>query len=126
MPFLYRTSIDYSPAVSCRTIDLSRQRAINMLQSNEPELMRAGASTVVANYAKDRQVTDLVRAVLLARYKDAENDIQLAEALAWFCKVLGTSGQGDYVGALQEVKSSTQQSAIKRWSDNALDMLKQH
>ena len=103
--------------------DISRQRTINMLQSNEPELMRAGASTVISSYLQDQRLTDLVRDLLLARYKTADNDILLAEPMSWFCKVLGNSGRTEYIAALQQVSASSQQSAIEKWAEKSLDKL---
>ncbi len=103
--------------------EIPRRRTINMLTSNEPELMRAGASIVLTRFITDRQITDSMRDNLAGHYKEAESNVLLAEALAWFCKVLGTSGQKDYIVTLQDVKANSNQSAIERWSDNALDML---
>ena len=106
-------------------LEIPRQRVINMLNSNDPELMRAGASFVLTRFITDRQITDSMRDMLAARYKEAETNDLLAEAMAWFCKVLGTSGQKDYIATLQDVKANSDQSAIERWSDNALDMLQE-
>ena len=96
---------------------------INMLETDEPELMRAGASTAIANYADNRELTDLVRTLLLTRYEAADNNIPLADSFGWFCRVLGASGKSEYIAALEEVRANTQQPILQKWSGIALEQL---
>ena len=94
-----------------------------MLESDEPELMRAGANTAIANYAHNRELTDLVRAQLLTRYRSADSNIPLADSFAWFCKVLAASGQSEYIAALQEVRANSPQPILQKWTGVALEQL---
>ena len=103
--------------------DIAQQRVINMLESDEPELMRAGASTAIASYAHNRELTDLVRAQLLTRYRSADSNVPLADSFAWFCKVLAASGQSEYIAALQEVRANSPQPILQKWTGVALEQL---
>lgn len=99
---------------------VARQRVVNMLQAEDAELARAGASFAYDAYLGDPQMTDLVKEQTLARYRAAPDDPEVAEAVAWMCKVLGQSGRREYIGVLQEVKTNSTQSAVQRWAGKAL------
>lgn len=106
--------------------DLSRARLINMLNSEDPELVRGGASIANHFYLEDEEITDLVEKRLLIFYPKATaiSSDQYAEASAWLCKILGNTRKQKYVPTLKQILNSSQAPALQRWAKKSLDNYK--
>ena len=103
--------------------EVPRKRVVNMLNATDPELVRAGASHILSQYKHDKEMLENVKQVLLAIYKDASKDNEYAEAAAWLCKVLGSSGDRGYLPVLEEVKNNTNHKTVLRWAEKSIKML---
>jgi hypothetical protein len=103
---------------------LGRHRVMNMLQANDPRLVRAGASSVFDRYVNDREITNLVAQQLMARYTRASDSDEVAEAVAWLCKALGGTGHSEYIPFLEKVLAETRQQAVKRHAKASLAALR--
>jgi hypothetical protein len=103
---------------------IGKQRTINMLTAADPELSRAGASFVLSKYLHDPEMIELTKQQLIARYKQASRDLEAAEAAAWMCKVLGETGNKEFIPLLQEVKANAKQPAVERWAGKSISKLK--
>jgi HEAT repeat protein len=103
---------------------IAKQRIINMLTATEAELARAGASFVFAKYLQDPEMIELTKQQLMARYRSAAIDPEVAEAAAWFCKVLGETGNKEFIPLLQEVEKNSNQPAVERWASKSISKLK--
>lgn len=102
---------------------LARARLFNMLNSDDPELIRGAASIADHFYLADEEVTDLVEKRLLALYPKATNlsTDQYAEASSWLCKILGHTRKQKYISTLTQILNSTKVPALHRWAKKALD-----
>lgn len=98
--------------------DLRKSRVINMLNAEDPTLVRAGASFVEKYFINDSTITDLVLHRLLSIYEIGTP--QFNDASAWLCRVLGNTGKSKYIEPLIKIKETTKETAIKRWSKKAL------
>jgi hypothetical protein len=99
---------------------LKKARTINMLKSEDPELVRAAASIVDDFFLFDVVVTDIAEQRLLELYKKGETyGGEYAEASAWLCKVLGKSGNIKYKGILVTLSTSSSPN-IARYAKRAL------
>jgi hypothetical protein len=103
---------------------LGRRRVMNMLQANDPGLVRAGASSVFDSYVDDREITNLAAQQLMARYTRASDSEEVAEAVAWLCKALGGTGDSEYIPFLEKVLAETRQKAVKRHAKASLAALR--
>ncbi len=104
--------------------DLRRHRTINLLSSGEGELIRVGASFATKRYYADEEVLSLAEKVLLSTYAQVgDNDADMAEAIAWLCKVLGASGNSKYRPTLEKVLESSNNRMIVRWAQKSLQRL---
>lgn len=104
------------------SVDIPRQRVMNMLRADSPQLVHAGASIAYNSYLQDAAIIEIVRAQLQSRYTNIGSDAELADAVAWLCKVLGQSGDPIHIPLLLEVEEHSQGS-VKRWASAAIDQL---
>jgi hypothetical protein len=102
---------------------LGKARLINMLNSDDPELVRGGASIANHFYVTDEEVTDLVEKRLLILYPKSSSvsSDQYAEASSWLCKVLGNTRKQKYIPTLTQILNSTKVPALHRWAKKSLD-----
>ena len=100
--------------------ELLRKRTFNMLTSEEPELMRGGASLVSKHFMDEVEMLALVEKLLLENYTQVNGHADMADALAWMCKVLGLSGNAKYRDTLQTVRQNSQDRAVVRWAEKSL------
>lgn len=103
--------------------ELPRKRTYNLLNSNEPELMRAGASLVSQKYLQDAEMLAHVEKLLLENYTKVNGDAEMADAMAWMCKVLGLTKNSEYRSTLETVHRNSKELAILRWANIALSKL---
>lgn len=103
--------------------ELGKARLVNMLNSDDPELVRGAASIANHFYVADEEITDLVESRLLVLYpkSTALSADQYAEASAWLCKVLGNTRKQKYIPTLTQILQSTKVPALKRWAKKSLD-----
>ena len=107
---------------------LLRMRTLNMLNSDEPVLIRVGASIVSKNFLHDDQLLDRMASRLIeihAQYQKEHGDRakQYVDASAWLCKVLGFSGMEKYRDVLVEVQLATGSRTIKKWAKKSVRSL---
>jgi hypothetical protein len=99
---------------------LSRVRLINMLNGDDPELVRGAASIVNHFYLGDEQITDLVERRLLVLYPQSISSDEYDEASAWLCKILGNTKKQKYVSTLKQARKSPKHSSVHSWALKAL------
>lgn len=103
--------------------ELNKARAKNMINAEDPELIRAGASILHHFYLFDKELTDLAEERLLAIYEKSTRKSgkdEYAEASAWLCKVLGGSMNQQYYTTLQTVLSNASSQSLKKWARKSL------
>lgn len=103
--------------------ELNKARVKNMINAEDPELIRAGASILRRVYLFDRELTDLAEERLLAIYEESSTNPkrnQYANASAWLCRVLGESMNQQYYTTLQTVLSNTRSSTLRSWARKSL------
>lgn len=102
---------------------LAKARLINMLNGDDPELVRGAASIVDHFYLADEEITDLVEKrllVLYPQYLSVSSD-QYDEASAWLCKILGNTKKQKYISTLKQVHRSTKSSSVHTWAKKSLE-----
>jgi hypothetical protein len=119
----------WSPVIASGLADvppdrIPKQRVINMLTAADAKLARAGTSLVLTQYLQDPEMIELTKQQLITRHKHADADPATAEAAAWMCRVLGETGNKEFIPLLEEVKANTKQPALDRWAENSISKLK--
>lgn len=96
--------------------------SLNMLRSQESELSLMGVKRLSRLAAETPAVNEEIEKVLLARYTTAEpaDDRYFDDALAWYCRVLGDSGNPKYKATLEKVENDAASPKIRKHAAKAL------
>lgn len=105
---------------------IKKQRVINMLTAQDLELKRAGFSLVDTLYSHDEEMLGIVEKWLTDNYLYAKASDDMGEAAAWACRVLGSSGNTNYIPLLEKVQTSQPAGAVERWAKKSLRKLKKY
>lgn len=99
--------------------------SLNMLRSQESELSLMGVKRLSRLIQETPAVGDEVEKVLLARYTTAEpaDDKYFDDALAWYCRVLGDSGNQKYKATLEKVENDAASPKVRKHAAKALARL---
>jgi len=92
-------------------------RALNMLRSNDMNLVKIGAKRVYFTGAEER-VLDVLADQIKARYMASDPDN--ADAVAWMVKALGRAGAGRYNALLEDIKANAADRPVRNQADSAL------
>lgn len=97
--------------------------AIDMLGSPNPFDMQRAAKILYRHYRYDPVVQKTAEAFLLDYYADGLTDRYRVDALAWLCKILGVSGNRDYIATLREVAENTLNYKLSLYATKNLRLL---
>lgn len=99
-------------------------KAIAMVRSGDPSLMKNGAKTSIHNSFSGSEVTDAIKEELLkALDSPSASSRNMVDAMAWMCKALGASGNSKYRDTLTTVLDKTRDRNLKRHAQNSLNLL---
>lgn len=85
--------------------DLDRIRTLNMLNSNDGELMEAGTKITARHYIKEEDFIGKVHSLLLTNYQTTDRD--KIQAVEWMCRALGESGNSEYKATLDKIAADS-------------------
>ncbi len=95
------------------------KRLVAKIRSQKRSEQVAAAKKIIKSKIRDRAVLAVVEEELLAGYKGKKS----ADAMAWFCKALGASGQARYKNTLQKVIKNTRSRKLRKYAQKSLAML---
>ncbi len=99
------------------------QRTIEMLVRGGPESQREAAQNICNGMDRNPEVLDVVAEVLLQTYQ--RPGFIEADATAWLCKALGSSGNVRYKGVLQQITDKASDRKVRKYAEQSLGMLGQ-
>lgn len=119
----------YNPTISAGLDDvpaerLVKQRIINMLTSDNYELIRAGASQIYHHHFDDQELINLSEQRIKDLYTKVHQRFPDGDALGWLCKVLAKTKDEKYIPLLREVAKNTPEKALQRHAKNAVKDIK--
>jgi hypothetical protein len=85
-------------------LDAEENRLVNMLGSENHELKRDAAKTIVRDSPVAEAVYDAAAAALTGMLENGTQDSLAVDTMAWLCKALGASGNAKYVAPLEQVE----------------------
>lgn len=103
---------------------LLQQRVMNMLNSDDYNLIRSGASRVHEYHISDASLVAKVATRLKEKYPLVIAKFPDADAVAWLCKVLGETGDAQYLPLLEEVRDNAKADTVKKWAKKAIDKIR--
>ncbi len=114
----------WSPIISASQGDeskdaVARRRVLNMLGSSEPTLVRVGASIAYdySVFSQDPELLAQARETLVAHYRtDVGSGSEWNDPVAWLCKLLGQSGNPDYLPLMKSVERTVVNRKVRRWA----------
>jgi hypothetical protein len=99
-------------------------RYIQMLSSKNADEKRKAAKYVYKRHNKNRHILDVVERELLRGYQVQLNNKRHIDAMSWFCKVLGKSGQKRYLPALQKVAAQSGNRKLQKYAQKSMRYIK--
>lgn len=101
----------WNPVISANLVEapagrLGQARALNMLDSDIPELIRAGAKLVRRDYSGEADMLAAVNASLLKNYTRMLDNKAQVDAINFLIRTLGEAGDSSYRPTLEKVMLS--------------------
>lgn len=112
------TTSDWNAALTAE-----ENRLVGMLGSENPELKRDAAKTIVRDSPVAEAVYDAAASALSEMMASRAMDNLSVDTLAWLCKALGASGMDKYAPALEQVAASGNKKLAK-FANTALQELR--
>ncbi len=105
--------------------DLSAEenRLLNMLSSDNVQLKKDAAKTIVRSIKVHNKIYDVVAAELLSMLADGGSGSKDIDTMAWLCKALAASGDSKYEEPLKQVETGAENSKLKMYASRALKQL---
>lgn len=97
---------------------------IKMLESNDLREKIIAAKKIAKTYSQNQELLEVVNEELLKEYSKKSNDKYFAEAMSWFCNVLGASGKQKYISTLEKVAKEAPNRKLKKYAKKNLRRLK--
>ena len=105
--------------------EFESKRLINMLESSDFELAKAGANYVIVHRINNKQVLEVLKDLVMKDYRVPHTDYYEVERITWFCRALGSAGDKDYMPVLEEIaKDVSASQPVFRWANKAIQMIK--
>lgn len=104
-------------------LDESGQRYVKQLASGGPSSIHNAAESIVSTGVTDQEVLDVAAETLAQGYRKNGDMEPYADAMAWVCRALGSSGNGRYKALLTEVAKQAPSKRTKRHCDKAAGSL---
>lgn len=119
-------AIALAGALACATlpvqaVDATGQRYIDQLLQGGPVSVSQAAQNIYHTSYRDQEVLDVAAEVLAQRYRSATSNSE-ADAYAWVCKALASSGNGRYKALLSQVAEANNRK-LQRHCSKAADSL---
>lgn len=111
-PFMHLTLPPPAPKVRAPKMD-----AEELLNTENAHVLRGEAQALHAHPTSDRAIFDAA-AQRIWDERDAEDDV-MVDAMAWFCRVLGQSGDGRYKSLLDDVAEKAATRKLRRYAESA-------
>ncbi|MGL4316205.1 MAG: hypothetical protein ACRCTL_06285 [Pseudomonas sp.] len=89
-------------ALPAQAVDATGQRYIDQLLQGGPVSVSQAAQSIYHTGYRDQEVLDVAAEVLAQKYRGATSNSE-ADAYAWVCKALASSGNGRYKALLSQV-----------------------
>jgi hypothetical protein len=125
-----KTSIRLSAAlilgcygVFAHGLDASGQRYTQMLASGGPGSISRAAQDIFNTNHSDPEVLDVAAQVLSEFYLKSPDTREYADATAWLCKALGSSGNGRYKSLIETVTAADIHRKTRKHCEKAGDSL---
>lgn len=102
---------------------LTNARLTNILNSDDPELIRLGAKAIIQTQLANTILTDLAEKRLLKIYQTPVTQDQgreFEDASSWLCKVLGYGQNTKYKATLEKIVKTANSPKISRWASTSL------
>ncbi|HEB28989.1 MAG TPA: hypothetical protein ENI05_14755 [Porticoccus sp.] len=96
--------------------EAEQQRVKNMLASADVELLRVGAKRIYHVYHDDQVLLKLAEARLLKEYPADNDDKIFIDTMAWLCRGLASSGDGQYKAAILAVEENAPTSKLRKYA----------
>jgi hypothetical protein len=109
-------------ALQAHALDASGQRYVDQLVQGGPVSIREAAQSIYHSGYRETEALDVAAEVLLQKYRTA-SDNTTADALAWVCKALASSGNGRYKPVLAEVVANSNNRKLDRHCEKAAGSL---
>lgn len=104
---------------------LDYQRILNKLNSGEFHLIRSAAGDIFNTHPSDSRLHTEVSKVLKEKHTDVILESPDSDAVAWLCKILGSSGDAKYLPLLEEVRDNARMPAVKKWSKKSIEKIRE-
>ncbi|BFM08801.1 hypothetical protein [Halioxenophilus aromaticivorans] len=108
-------------SLSHAALNPAEKRLVAMLESGDLSQLKSAAKQIEGRGGYDQQVLDVAAEVLLQVYPDAW-DGQI-DTLSWLARALGSSHNGRYYDALQEVRVGAPHKKLTKHAKKALKEL---
>lgn len=113
-------------------LDGDVSKFVDIIKGNDQFLRRITSETIVQQKLFDLEILDAVNRTLLEEFKidfKATHSTRIKashhiDALAWFCKILGSSGNSGYISTLEYVSKEAANKKIKGYAKRSLEQLK--
>ncbi len=108
---------------SALALDAAGQRNIKLLASGGPGAITRAAKDIFETGATDKELLDVAAQQLSEFHLRNPKVREYADATAWLCKALGTSGNGRYKPLLEQVSKAEIHRKTRKYCDQAADNL---
>ena len=108
-------------ALPAQAVDATGQRYIDQLLQGGPVSVSQAAQSIYHTGYRDQEVLDVAAEVLAQKYRSATSNSE-ADAYAWVCKALASSGNGRYKTLLSQVATADNRK-LQRHCSKAADSL---
>ncbi|MDH3975675.1 MAG: hypothetical protein OEV42_15460 [Deltaproteobacteria bacterium] len=123
MSFLLLHLTCYVPSSLWAESSPETEMYMEMLKSGAGRDRLKAAKKIYRSRLKEPQIFELVNSLLLKEYRNESSGKQNIDELAWYCKVLASSGDEKYRGSLKEVANNTENGKLKKYAVKSLKML---
>jgi TolB-like protein len=119
------TQLPRSPSPPAAVVSVDKAgEYIAMIHSGDTRQIKRACETIIAKRAYSPEIMQVVNDTLVGGFRQREDDKRHMDAMAWLCKVLGSSGQKDYAGTLETVVNETSNRKLKKHAEKMLGVLK--
>jgi hypothetical protein len=106
------------------SLNAEENRLVSMLNSENSELRRDAAKTIVRNSRQVEKVYDSVATALTEMLNSGALDKLSVDTMAWLCKAIAASGNSKYAATLEQVVGGTKSQKLIKFASKALQDLK--
>ncbi len=112
------------PAVKKHSLSPEIRKYLRMIHSGNSRQQRDAAKRIFRARLHRRVLLDALQQELLKGYNRNPQNRHHVDAMAWFCKVLGSSGNHRYASALNRVAGSSSSRKLRKYAAKSLKMLR--